>query len=425
MISTSAFLIRFSIVIAVLLLIDIYVFRGIKTASSSISSVKTKQVIYWSYWLINIAFVLCAIYAVLTFDRSAPPRNGIFVFLFGVFVLLTIPKLIFSLFLLTEDIFRILRGVVVAGGRVVAAETMDAVPAWVGRRKFISQLGMGVAAVPFVSILYGIVKGKYNYKVHKATIAFKDLPAAFDGFTITHISDVHAGSFDSTEDVKRGLEMINEQNSDVILFTGDLVNNMANEMDPWIPLFSNLKARHGKYSITGNHDYGDYTEWESEEKKRENFESFKEVHKKIGFKLLMNENTYIEKDGQRIALLGMENWGKGGFSKYGDFSKTLSGIDSSEFKILMSHDPSHWDEEVSIHKEHIHLALAGHTHGMQFGVEIPWIKWSPIKYRYPHWAGLYTSKGRNLYVNRGFGFLGFPGRVGIWPEITVITLQKA
>lgn len=426
MLSPFAFLIRFSIVMVIVLAIDFYVFKGIKAALSGFTSAKLKQVVYWVYWIVNISFVALAYYAILTWNKAENPRTTLFVILGSAFVLLFVPKLVFSLFLLAEDVYRVLRGSIVSSTKLffVKNNQME-IPAWIGRRKFISQLGMAAAAVPFLSIIYGLAKGKYNYKVHRINVSFNDLPEAFDGFTITQISDIHAGSFDSVEDVKRGIKMINEQQSDAIFFTGDLVNNFANEMEPWIPLFESLKAPHGKYSITGNHDYGDYVVWDSPEKKKQNFEELKKVHEKIGFNLLLNQHTFIERDGQRIAIMGLENWGKGNFSKYGNLSDTLNGLEDNDFKILLSHDPSHWEAEVYNHEKHIHLSLAGHTHGMQFGVEIPGIKWSPVKYRYPQWAGLYGETNKYLYVNRGFGFIGFPGRVGIWPEVTVITLNRA
>jgi hypothetical protein len=267
--------------------------------------------------------------------------------------------------------------------------------------------------------------GRHRYKVHSITLKFPDLPEAFDGFTITQLSDIHAGSFTSVKGVEKGINLVNKQNSDLLLFTGDLVNNKASEMDPWKETFAKLKAPYGKYSVLGNHDYGDYARWESEEAKAANLVSLKHVHKHIGFKLLLNNSVKIQKDGQSIALIGVENWGKGGFHKYGSLTKAVADVHDDEFKILMSHDPSHWEAKTLEHEKHINLALAGHTHGMQFGIELFGFQWSPVKYMYPQWAGLYEKQGKYLYVNRGFGFLGFKGRLGIWPEITVITLKKA
>ena len=239
------------------------------------------------------------------------------------------------------------------------------------------------------------------------------------------MSDIHSGSFDNYEAVKRGVDLANEQKSDLLLFTGDLVNNEAKEIEPWIELFATLDAPYGKYSIFGNHDYGDYIEWPSFEEKHKNLETLAAHHKTIGFNLLRNQHVVLEKDGEKFFLAGVENWGKPPFPQHGDINKALQGIENKDFTVLMSHDPSHWKAQVVEHSNKVHLTLSGHTHGMQFGIEIPGFKWSPVKFKYPEWAGSYEQNGKKLYVNRGFGFLGFPGRVGIWPEITVITLKKA
>jgi predicted MPP superfamily phosphohydrolase len=283
---------------------------------------------------------------------------------------------------------------------------------------------MGIAAIPFISILYGITKGKYNFKVLKYTLYFDDLPTAFDGYQISQISDIHSGSFDNKEKIKYAVDLVNDQASDVIMFTGDLVNSESKEMRPWQSTFSKLKASDGVFSILGNHDYGDYTRWPSDQAKAENFQELLDIQKEMGFDLLRNESRFIEKEGERLAIIGVENWGKG-FKQKGDLALASSKVDSNDFKILLSHDPSHWQYEVVKDPNHYHLTLSGHTHGMQFGIEIPGIiKWSPIKWRYKYWAGIYEKAGQYINVNRGFGFLAFPGRVGIWPEISVITLKK-
>jgi predicted MPP superfamily phosphohydrolase len=284
---------------------------------------------------------------------------------------------------------------------------------------------MGIAAIPFGSLLYGMYRGKYNFKVLKYNLEFEDLPNAFDGYQITQISDIHSGSFDNSEKIEYAIELINKQQSDVILFTGDMVNNKTEEMIPWKATFSKLKAKEGKFSILGNHDYGDYVTWDTEELKSENLEDLKKLQKEIGFDLLLNESRYLQKGEDRIALVGVENWGRGGFKKAGDLGKAAESISKDDFKILLSHDPSHWEDVVISDDYHYHLTLSGHTHGMQFGIEIPgWVKWSPVQWRYKYWAGIYKEMGQYINVNRGFGFLGYPGRVGIWPEITVITLKK-
>lgn len=288
-----------------------------------------------------------------------------------------------------------------------------------------SILAMGIAAIPFSALLYGMYKGKYNFKVLKYNLEFDDLPAAFHNYRITQISDIHSGSFDNRKKIEYAVDLVNKQKSDVLLFTGDMVNNKTEEMHPWTELFSTLEAKDGKFSVLGNHDYGDYIDWDTPEEKSKNLEDLKILQKNIGFDLLLNESRFLEKDGAKIALLGVENWGRGGFKKAGDLDKAKENVGKNDFKILMSHDPSHW-EDVVIHDDyHYHLTLSGHTHGMQFGIEIPgWVKWSPVKWRYKYWAGIYEELGQYINVNRGFGFLGYPGRVGIWPEITVITLKK-
>jgi predicted MPP superfamily phosphohydrolase len=268
--------------------------------------------------------------------------------------------------------------------------------------------------------------GKYNFRVLRYTLEFDDLPKAFDGYRITQISDIHSGSFDNKNKIEYAIDLINKEASDAILFTGDMVNNLASEMIPWKDTFSRLEAKDGIYSVLGNHDYGDYVRWESEADKEKNLNQLKEIQAEMGFDLLLNESRFIEKDGQRIALVGVENWGAGGFKKAGDLTKASENLHKDDFKILMSHDPSHWEHVVINHDYHYHLTLSGHTHGMQFGIEIPgWIKWSPVKWRYKHWAGIYEELGQYINVNRGFGFLAYPGRVGIWPEISVIELKRS
>ncbi len=329
------------------------------------------------------------------------------------------PKLILIFAMFAEDIFRVPQAIY---SYFTQGEETKHFPS---RRKFISQIALGLAAIPLASIIYGIYKGKYNFKVLKYTLHFEDLPKAFDGFKLTQISDIHSGSFDDINKVEYAIDLINEQQSDVILFTGDMVNNKASEMKPYVSIFKKLKANDGLFSVLGNHDYGDYIRWNSAEDKAQNLEDLKNIQKEIGFNLLLNENRFIERNGERIALIGVENWGKGGFKKAGDLKKATAAVDKDDFKILMSHDPSHWDAQVVPDDYHYHLTLSGHTHGMQLGIEIPgWFKWSPVKWRYKQWAGIYETLGQYINVNRGFGYLGFPGRVGIWPEITVIELKK-
>lgn len=292
------------------------------------------------------------------------------------------------------------------------------------RRRFVSLIGMGVAAIPFAGMIYGMLWGRYNYRVVKHTLYFDDLPDAFDGYRVVHISDIHSGSFDNAEKVQYGIDMINAQQGDVIFFTGDLVNNKAEEMRPWIAHFKQLHAKDGVYSVLGNHDYGDYVQWDSPDEKAKNLEALKQIHQQLGFCLLNNESVFLSRGQQRIAVVGVENWGQG-FVKKGNLKQALSQVDKKDFKILLSHDPTHWQYEVLKDPNFIHLTLSGHTHGMQFGIEIPGvIKWSPAGWRYKYWGGVYKEKDRYINVNRGFGYLAFPGRVGMPPEITVIELKK-
>lgn len=398
------------IISVIIIVFETYAFQTIKVLTKN-------RIVRYGWLLIGTVTYLNFFYVIFSSDRSSGQTRQ-FQWAVGILLLVLLPKLIMVLFMLGEDVVRWVK-------RGISFFSTEETKSLEGRRKFISQLALGLAAMPFASLLYGIFKGKYNYKVLKYQLSFKDLPEAFDGFTITQITDIHSGSFDNKEKISYGVDLINQQESDVILFTGDIVNNFAHEMNDWIPVFSQLKAPMGKYSILGNHDYGDYSAWKSKEDKVANFEAIKNIHPAIGFDLLLNEHRYLEKEGQKIALVGVENWGKG-FNKAGDLKKASKGVNQEDFKILMSHDPSHWEYKVKKDDFNYQLTLSGHTHGLQFGIEIPgFFRWSPSQYVYKQWAGLYEEMGRYINVNRGFGYHAFPGRVGIWPEITVIELKKA
>jgi uncharacterized protein len=402
-------MIRWVIFIVVVLLIDFYAFQSIKTVTKN-------KISYGLYWTLSLIVLINFSYQLLTFNRSIGLSQSL-MFAFGLLILSVIPKIIALLVLFGEDIFRMVKLVVHYFSKASSVDYFN------GRRAFVSKVALGIAAIPFTSVLYGMIRGKYNYKVIKHTLFFEDLPTVFDGFKLTHISDIHSGSFDDASKISYGIDLINEQESDVILFTGDIVNNKAEEMDSWIAYFKSLKAPYGKYSVLGNHDYGEYTRFKSSEEKEQNFQAIKDIHPKIGFNLLLNDSIYLEKDTEKIAIVGVENWGTR-FKKVGDLNVASAKIKKEDFKILLSHDPSHWNSEVKTHENNYQLTLSGHTHGMQFGIEIPGFKWSPVQYIYKQWAGVYKEFGRYINVNRGFGFLAFPGRVGIWPEITVITLKK-
>lgn len=405
-------ILRIVLLLLFLFVVEIYAYQVVRTL------VKAKAILV-SYQIISALLLVFIVYSFTQFDRSVGQTSQTMRTM-GLLLLIYLPKIILTLVLFGEDIFRIGFGSVNH-----FAKFNDSVDFFASRRKFVSQIGLGLAAIPFLSLLYGETIGKYNYKVIKQRIFFPDLPDAFDGFTITQISDVHSGSFDNPEKINYAIDLVNEQNSDMILFTGDIVNTHAKEMHPWIDTFKKIKEhKYGKYSVLGNHDYGEYISWPSEAAKEENFQNIKNLYGQIDFKLMLNEHTLIEKGNDKIALVGVENWGHN-FKKVGDINLASANLAKEDFKILMSHDPSHWDYEVKNHEKHFQLTLSGHTHGMQFGIEIPGvIKWSPIQYIYKQWAGLYENMGRYVYVNRGFGFHAYSGRVGIMPEITVIELKK-
>ena len=398
-----------------IILIGIFIIYFLLTfyASRSLKNLKVPRWVEWLFWLITIGVVIHLLYHWFCRGKvvwSAPQQYAIAGLLTWLIICLFV-----TLPLLLEDITRLIKA--------IFRKPTNA-PRIPSRRKFVSTLGWGLAAIPFASILYSIFKGKYNYKVWKYTLYFDNLPKAFDGYRITQISDIHCGSFDNYEKIRYGVELINSQKSDVILFTGDLVNNLANEVHNWKSLFATLQAPDGVFSIMGNHDYGDYSSWETPEAKQQNLEHLFQLQKQMGWQLWLNEHCYLERNGEKIALIGVENWGHGRFSKYGDLNKAMEGVNTEDFKILMSHDPTHWQEVVLPENKDIQLTLSGHTHGMQCGIEIPgWLKWSPSQYIYKYWGGMYEEDGKYLNVNRGFGYHAFPGRLGVWPEITVIELK--
>jgi predicted MPP superfamily phosphohydrolase len=405
-------MIRWVVFIVIISIIEFYAFQAFRTVT------KIKWILYL-YQLISLAIIVFIAYQFTQFDRSIGQTKTT-LFTLGLLLLVLIPKILLTFFLLLEDVFRVFSGSVTyfMGDN----NNGDFLPE---RRKFVSQIALGIASIPFMGLVYGMTKGKYNYKVIRQIIFFPDLPDAFDGFTITQISDVHSGSFDDPEKIEYAIDLVNQQKTDMILFTGDIVNTHAKEMHPWLDTFNKInKHEYGKFSVLGNHDYGEYVSWPSQKAKDDNFQAIKELYGQIGFKLLLNENVKIKKGNDEIALVGVENWGHN-FKQAGDINKASENLKPEDFKILMSHDPSHWEYEVKKHPKNFQLTVSGHTHGFQFGIEIPGvIKWSPVQYVYKQWAGLYTELGRYIYVNRGFGFHAYPGRVGIWPEITVFELKK-
>ena len=398
-------MIRLFIFLAFLLIVDIYSFQAIKTVSKKKSRL--------TYILVNGILYFLLLFQIFFVENVR--ESALLTYNFTLLFILFVSKTILILFLFPEDILRVIKFLF----SKIQNKKIDN-----SRRKFISNLSLAVAAIPIPIMIHGITRGRYNFKVVNHEIGFKDLPESFDGYTITHLSDFHCGSFESRSKLKYAIDLVNEQNSDLIAFTGDFVNNTYTEILPWIDEFKKINSKDGKFSILGNHDYGDYYDWGNEENKKLGFKKLIEIQNELGFKVLRDESVDIKKNKEKISLVGVENWGDG-FKKKGDIDKAINGLDESDFKIVLSHDPSHWDKILVDHKEKFNLTLSGHTHGMQFGIEIPgFIKWSPVKYRYKYWAGLYERSNQFINVNRGFGVLGFPGRVGIWPEITVIKLKK-
>ena len=398
--------------------IDVYVYVALY---KSIKKHKFKVLFNVVYSLAVIAAYV-GLYLLYANFKYKPLQTTIIPNLFiGFFFSFLIFKLFLIVFFILEDIVRISSLFYLTIRNLFRRKRKNiAIP---GRRKFIRQASLMIASIPFTTMIYGITKGKYDFKVSKVNLKFKNLPKAFHGFKIVQISDIHAGSFDSKEAILDGIDLVNQQNADVILFTGDLVNNDSREIEPYIDDFKKLKANKGVFSILGNHDYGDYKKWNSDKEKQDNLNLLFEYQKQMNFQLLNNKNITISKDGESISIVGVENWGNPPFPQKGDLDIAIKGVENVPFKILMSHDPTHWTKKIISHQTQFDLTLAGHTHGMQFGVDIPGFKWSPIKYIYPQWSGLYSEAKQYLYVNTGFGFLGFPGRAGIRPEITVIELN--
>lgn len=409
------------IVIATMVLLDFYVFQALKVVSQT-ADPRIKTIIYIIYWIISILAILTLLLLpFLNFDHYPKNlRNVVFALLMGLFF----GKLITSAFLMMDDVRR---GVQWAASKVIITQNKEVTlqdSDKLSRSLFLSWIGVAMGGGLFGSLIYGFTN-KYNYRVRKQKLHFHTLPTAFKGLKIVQISDIHSGSFNNKDAVQQGVDKILRLKPDLILFTGDLVNNKAEEMHEYMDVFYQLTAPMGVYSILGNHDYGDYVQWDNHEQKAENLARLKQIHAEMGWRLLLNENVLLEKGGHKIALLGIENWSaKANFPKYGKMEHAYSGSEEAPFKILLSHDPSHWDAEVLPKYKDIDLMLSGHTHGMQFGVEIPWLRWSPVQYVYKQWAGLYESGHQKLYVNRGFGFLGYPGRVGILPEISLLELTS-
>ena len=402
------------ILITVLILIDFYIYHVLRilTQGASNGTRTTVGLIYWALCIMSIG-------SFLLFPYITNPYFKQYIFSIGIGWVLT--QVFMVLFFLMDDLRRGAFWTMGQAASIAGAKFMNTEKG-IPRSTFLSWLGVGLSSTLFFSLLYGF-GNKYNYKLVKKKISLNGLPLAFKGFKIIHISDIHSGSLKDKAAVLKGVELIEKQNADIVLFTGDLVNDRATEMHNWMDVFGKINAPHGVYSTLGNHDYGDYVKWDTVEEKKQNLEALKQVHHDLGWRLLMNENISIEKNGEKIKIVGIENWGaKARFPKYGKMDLAMQGVSNDDVAILLSHDPSHWEAEVIPKYSNVQLTLSGHTHGMQFGLENPYFKWSPVQWVYKQWAGIYESKDQQLYVNRGFGFLGYPGRVGILPEITLIEL---
>lgn len=405
------------IMIGLMALLDVYIFQAVRFVAPS--SPKLRMGIFIVYW--TFAAISLAILILLPYINYENWPKAVRTYVFAIVIGLFFSKLVASIFFVVDDIRRgcmWIIGKLFSNPSVAITEASEGIT----RSTFLSWLGIALGGGLFGTLLYGF-RNKYHYDVKKLNLAYENLPSAFKGLKIVHISDIHSGSFTDKKSVQKGIDKIMKEKPDLILFTGDLVNDRSSEMKDYMDVFSQLKAPMGVYSTLGNHDYGDYVRWDSEEAKKANLEQLKKVHADLGWRLLMNEHISLERNGSSIALIGIENWSaKGRFPKYGKMAEAYTGTEKHPFKILLSHDPSHWEAEVLHQYKDVDLMLSGHTHGMQFGVEIPGFKWSPVQYMYKQWAGLYESEKQKLYVNRGFGFIGYPGRVGILPEITVIEL---
>ena len=376
--------------------------------------------IFFFYWLLYVVTAITFILASLT--RGTPP-TPFKTYLASCLLTFFAFKLVVIVFLLLDDGIRLARFIVakISAGPATASEGIK-----IPRSEFLSKLGLLAGAIPFTALIYGMVKGAFQYQVKKVVIKAPNLPAGFHGFKMVQFSDLHAGSFRNDAPLRRAVRIINSQEADIVCFTGDLVNNVADEVQPYIPVLGQIRGKLGVFSVLGNHDYGDYVSWSTRTAKLENLERLKHSHARMGWRLLMNEHLPLERNGDQIALLGIENWGmRAGFPKYGKMYKAYPGSEKYPFKVLLSHDPSHWDGEVNLKYPDIDLMISGHTHGMQFGVNLPGFKWSPVQYVYKQWSGLYKKGSQYLYVNVGLGFLGYPGRVGFLPEITLFEFQRA
>ena len=403
------------LVLALIVLAEYYGYQAVRTATQHLEPGSRRGVAV-VYWVLTVLVWGLALWAGNTRQTGNTVLKS---YLMSLPLLLLASKLFMLLPLLLEDFTRLGRWVVSNSARPASTAAVT-----IPRSEFLARFTLALGAVPAVALLWGMLKGGTDYTVRRVTLRFPNLPPAFDGFKVLQISDLHTGSFGSTEPLERAVGIINQQGADLILMTGDLVNNRATEVEPHIPALRGLKSELPIFSSLGNHDYGDYVSWESPADKRANLERLMQNHAKIGWTLLNDTSHTIERGGDKIAVLGVQNWSShANFPKHGNLPRAHAASGDAPFKILLSHDPSHWEAQVLNYPD-IDLTLSGHTHGMQFGVNLPFMKWSPVKYVYKQWAGLYEQGRQKLYVNVGLGFLGYPGRVGFLPEITVFELRR-
>ena len=396
-----------------LILIDLYAYQALKVviSNSSLSAKTWSKLLFFSLNILMISFTIAYTSGLIEdWDKVSLTilRSLIFIAYLSKFLVLP--------FLFIDDV---IRGFLYIFDFFKPNQAFNA-----SRSRFLSQFGIFIGAIPLISLTYGIFRNAYRFQLRQTKIKIDQIPSELIGLKIIQISDIHSGSFLYPEEVNKAVEIINNQSADLVFFTGDLVNNTADEVIPLLPVLSKIKAKYGVYSILGNHDYGDYVRWENSDKKQENLDRLKLYHKELGWQLLTNENRIVNINGKEIGIIGVENFSTHmRFPKYGKLKESFSGVENTSLKLLLSHDPSHWAHEVITEFKDIAITFSGHTHGFQFGVEIPgFIQWSPIQYVYKQWAGLYKNGNQMLYVNRGLGHLGYPGRVGILPEVTLIEL---
>jgi uncharacterized protein len=405
-----------------IILLDIYVFQLLKVLTVNFSPA-TRKILIGSYWLLTVLTIVGLV--VYNFLADEFPNRGLRNFIMMWIFIHVVSKIFALLFVIADDVVRLVKWTGQQLSSTFNKEKSGLPGQPIPRSEFLAMSAFYAAAIPATIMGAGVLAGAYNYQVRRNTIYLPNLPGAFDGIRIGQLSDIHSGSFFNRSGAKEGIELFMAEKPDIIFFTGDLVNHEAREMNKFVNVFDKLKAPLGVYSVLGNHDYGEYRRWSSAEEKQENVRKLISIQKEMGWDLLVNENRTLKVDGENIAVIGVENWGMGGFQKYGDLAKAHHGTQDVPVKLLLSHDPSHWDAQVRPKFPDIDVTFSGHTHGLQFGVELGDFKWSPSQYIYEQWAGLYEKNGQYVYVNRGFGFIGYPGRIGIWPELTIVELRKA